>query len=557
MFKLLNKAFGMVLLVLLTTLNVQASTVDSTDFNEKAKQLRSEAKADNESCLSCHSSDSINKEWVTDRGRNIDLHVDTIHYNDSVHQGLSCQNCHKGADQAAFDEAPHRFEGETASRSCESCHSNAFHEIDEQLKSSHHTKTIINEFGNEFECEACHNAHSFKFPERTEDIAGSIKDANEACFSCHNDLKGYEKLTDKKMLDQDMAHWFLPEKNKHFDAVRCVDCHSAGEGSQLHTITPAEEAVSDCELCHSEDTAITSTLYRYRNENKAFSNLDKGLFDDGELIKINAKSIEERANKADSPLGYLNEKLLDDRYIIGATRIGWIDSLFGIALVAISLLLALHLRMRKLGSKAKIELEKTDTVMFPIGIRLWHNSNVLVFVTLLLTGLSMHFSLVAFEFSQYSHNVLGVVLIALWVLYLLYLLVSGQIKQYLPRKDFVSASIKQAKYYLIGIHKGEKNPAGHDPKKRLNPLQQVGYLSIVLGAFPLLILSGIGLFFNELLPEEILGYNGKELSVMVHVAMSHIMVLFIAAHVYLCTTGATVTEHFKSMLTGKLFKEKS
>lgn len=557
MFKLISKTFGVMVLVLLTAFCAQASSLQSQDFKEKARELRAQVTTDNESCLSCHGNESVNSEWKTERGRSLNLHVDTLHYNDSVHQNQNCQSCHQGADSSAFETAPHQFEDNMASRSCDSCHGEVFSEIDKQLESSHHTKTIVEKFGHEFECQACHNAHSFKFPQRAEDIVVSIHDSNEACFSCHNDLRGYEKLTDKKLLDQDMGHWFLPEKNKHFEAVRCVDCHSAGEGTQIHTITSAEDAVSDCKLCHNDDTALTSTLYKYSNETKAFSMLDKGIFDDSELIKKNAQAITERSDKADSPYGFINQKLLQGRYLIGATPIGWMDSLLGIALLAVLALLGLHLRMRKLGEKAKIELEKTDTIMFPTGIRLWHNTNVIVFVTLLVSGLSMHFSLIAFEFSQYIHNILGAALGLFWLLYLLYLLFSGQIKQYLPRKNFIADAIKQGAYYLKGIHKGEENPAGHDPDKRLNPLQQMGYLSIVFGAFPLLILSGIGLFFNELLPAEIFGFDGKTLTVMIHVGVAHVMLLFIAVHVYLCTTGVTPAEHFKSMLTGRLFKAKS
>lgn len=556
MFKLLNKTFGVVLVALLSVSYVQASSTESSDFKEHAKELRLDAKADNESCLSCHSSDSINTEWKTERGRTLDLHVDVLHYNDSVHKDLSCQSCHQGADEKAFEDAPHQFKDDMASKSCNSCHDKVFNEINDQIGSSHHTKTIVEEFGHKFECQACHNPHEFKFPERTEDITASIHDANEPCFACHNDLRGYEKLTDKKMLDQDMGHWFLPEKNKHFASVRCVDCHTAGEGTEIHTITPADEAISDCKVCHSEDSAINTSLYKYSNETKAFSMLDKGIFDDSDLVEKYSEAMEKEQGKPDSPYGFLNEKLLEGRYLIGSTRVDWMDSLLGIALVVTLLLLGVHLRMRKLGEKGKIELEKTDTVMFPVGVRLWHNSNVIVFVTLLLTGLSMHFSVVAFELSQYLHNILGAALIAFWILYLLYLLVSGQIKQYIPRKNFVADSIKQAAYYLKGIHKGEENPAGHDPKKRLNPLQQMGYLSIVLGAFPVLIISGLGLFFSELLPAQICGFDAKELVVMLHVATAYVMVLFIAAHVYLCTTGVTPSEHFKSMLTGRLFKRK-
>lgn len=558
MFKLINKIFGMVLFVILAAaFQVQASSVESNDFNERVSAIRAQAKTDNEACLTCHSRDDINREWKTERGRTLNLHTNIVDYNDSIHSGQSCSSCHEGADAASFEEAPHQFKDDLPSRSCDSCHDTVFQDINHQLENSHHTKTIVEEFGQKFECQACHNVHTFNLPTRTEDVAKSIEQTNQPCFACHNDLKGYEALTDKKLLDQKMAHWFLPEKNKHFAAVRCVDCHSAGNGAQVHTITPVEDAVDDCQVCHSEDSAITSSLYKYSNEQKAFSMLNKGIFDDAELLQKNAKLITQHNGNPDSPYGFINQKLLDDGYLIGATPIKWIDSLFGLVLAVTLLLLAFHGMLRLLGKREKVVLEKTDKVMFPFGVRLWHNSNVIVFVILILTGLSMHFStLLGFEISQYSHNILGAVLIVQWLLYILYLILSGQIKQYLPRRDFVSAALKQAKFYLKDIYSGAENPAGHDPKKRLNPLQQMGYLPILLVAFPLLIVSGIALFFNELLPEQIFGVDGKTMVVMLHVAMSHIMVLFIAAHVYLCTTGATVSEHFKSMITGKLFKAK-
>ncbi|MGR5148044.1 cytochrome b/b6 domain-containing protein [Photobacterium alginatilyticum] len=556
MLKINSKTFGMVLLAAMFACHTQAGPAGTDNFGDQARELRAQTADENAQCLSCHASDTINDEWKSERGRTLDLHTDVVGYNDSVHKDQSCLNCHEGANDSAFEEAPHQFKDDVISRSCDSCHNTVFQDINHQLETSHHTKTIVEQFGHQFECQECHNAHTFNFPGRTEDIANSIEQANEPCFACHNDLQGYEKLTDKKLLDQDMAHWFLPEKNKHFSAVRCVDCHSEGEGVKLHTITPVEDAVRDCKLCHNEDSAITTTLYKYSNEQKAFSMLDKGIFDDSTLLEQNADAIAAEKGKADSPYGFMNEKLLDDRYLIGATPIGWVDAIFGIALLVTLSLLAFHARLRKLGQRDKVELVKTSTVMFPVGVRLWHNTNVIVFIILLLTGLSMHFSVVAFEFAQNSHNILGAVLIVLWGLYLIYLVVSGQIKQYLPRPNFVRDSIRQAQFYLKGIFSGDENPAGHEPKKRLNPLQQMGYLSIVFAAFPLLILSGIALFFNELLPKEIIGFDGKTLMVILHVTMSHVMVLFIAAHVYLCTTGTTISEHFMSMITGRLFKVK-
>lgn len=531
---------------------VQAGQTNSQTeaFYSQADQLRQEALQQNEYCLSCHGKEDITTQWKTDRGRTLQLYVSAVDYRKSVHSGKSCQSCHEGDGPDAFASAPHKFAKSTP-KDCQSCHGNYFGDIYEQSTHSYHTKAII-EKGKPFPCSSCHNAHTFNIPARTEEIPASIAQSNERCLQCHSDLRGYEALTDKKLLDQNMAHWFLPKKEQHFKSVRCVDCHAGEQGTQPHTILPVKDIEVDCTYCHSKTTALNTKLNKYRHEQAAFSLLQKGLFDDAELLEKNAVVIASRKGQPDSVLGFMNAGLLDSKYITGITQTPWLNGKFLELMAAIVLLIGIHTALRATGTKAVSE-HGPEVTMFPLLVRIWHWINVILFFTLLVTGFSMHFGGgVPFESAQSTHAIFALALIGLWVLYVFYLLLSGQIMQYLPRKDFIAASISQAKYYMYGIYKGQKNPAGHIPEKRLNPLQQMAYLGVLFILLPVLLVSGIALFFPQAIPLELMGMNGKRFLALLHTGAAFMAVAFIVVHLYLCTTGQSIFTLVRSMITGKM-----
>ncbi len=317
------------MLALLTAGAVQA-TDDTTgqieQFYSQANQLRHEALQQNEMCFSCHGKSNITTQWKTDRGRTLQLYVDPVVYRNSAHSGQNCQSCHEGDGKDAFAGTPHKLKSEQ-NKDCQACHDNYFQDIYEQNARSYHTKAIV-EKGKPFPCFSCHNAHSFRLPTRTEDIPGNITQANERCLQCHSDLRGYQKLTDKKLLDQDMGHWVLPNKDRHFVSVRCVDCHSETQGENVHVVMALKETRVDCDYCHSKSSAMTTTLYKYRNEQRAYSMVKKGLFEDGELYAKNAELIAARTGRPDSALGFMNANLLDNRYITGITQTPWLNATF-------------------------------------------------------------------------------------------------------------------------------------------------------------------------------------------------------------------------------------
>jgi hypothetical protein len=79
--------------------------------------------------------------------------------------------------------------------------------------------------------------------------------------------------------------------------VRCLDCHSSYEPPvRSHAILPKEQAVRDCVACHAKDTVLRQKLYRYQR-------------------------VQETASR-----GFLNAALVNESYVIGATRNRVVDT---------------------------------------------------------------------------------------------------------------------------------------------------------------------------------------------------------------------------------------
>jgi len=67
---------------------------------------------------------------------------------------------------------------------------------------------------------------------------------------------------------------------------------------------------------------------------------------------------------------------------------------------------------------------------------------------------------------------------------------------------------------------------------------------------PLVIISGIGLFFPDMLPDKIFGIGGIHFTDLVHILSGFIISIFMMVHIYFCTIGKTPLSNFKSMIDG-------
>ena len=129
-------------------------------------------------------------------------------------------------------------------------------------------------------------------------------------------------------------------------------------------------------------------------------------------------------------------------------------------------------------------------------------------------------------------------------------LTTGEWRQYVPTTRLLRA---QAEYYLIGVFHGAPHPTRRTPLSKLNPLQKLVYLSLKILVIPIMAVSG-GLYMFYRYPQrygiEALNVHGLRTIAVVHTAGAFCLVAFVVAHVYLITTGRTLTSNLKAMITG-------
>ncbi len=194
--------------------------------------------------------------------------------------------------------------------------------------------------------------------------------------------------------------------------------------------------------------------------------------------------------------------------------------------------------------------------LLPLWIRLWHWSNALLIITLSVTGFSLHFAdpklpLVEFSLAARLHQVAGVALVALYAFFVVANLVTGNWWQYIPKPPgIIERCWVQAKWYMFGIFRGEPHPYRVSEETNFNALQALSYWFIMYMVMPLMLLSGLLFLFPEFAPDRVFGFDGLLPVAVVHYLTGAVIVMFMIAHIYLGTTGTTVTSMFKTMING-------
>jgi len=198
----------------------------------------------------------------------------------------------------------------------------------------------------------------------------------------------------------------------------------------------------------------------------------------------------------------------------------------------------------------------TRIYLLPPWIRLWHWTNALLIITLAVTGYSLHFAdpnlwLVPFSLAAKLHDIAGISLVALYAFFVVANIVSGNWWQYVPKPPGVlHRCVVQARYYAWGIFKGEPHPYPPTREANFNALQALVYWFIMYLVLPTVLVSGLVFLYPEFAPDRLFGLDGLLPVAILHVLSGTAIVLFMLAHMYLGTTGVTLTSLFKMMVTG-------
>jgi thiosulfate reductase cytochrome b subunit len=196
--------------------------------------------------------------------------------------------------------------------------------------------------------------------------------------------------------------------------------------------------------------------------------------------------------------------------------------------------------------------------LYPKWIRAWHVINALMFLILIVTGISMQYTdkentayVVGFAKAVKWHNFTALVLTINYVIFILGNAFAGNGKYYKIKKEkFFSDLMSQMKYYAFGMFRGEKHPFPVTMERKFNPLQKFSYVLAMYCAMPVLILSGILLLFPEIALDSVFGMNGLVISDVLHIATGFFLSIFMIIHIYTCTLGAKPSSLFKGMLSG-------
>jgi thiosulfate reductase cytochrome b subunit len=196
--------------------------------------------------------------------------------------------------------------------------------------------------------------------------------------------------------------------------------------------------------------------------------------------------------------------------------------------------------------------------LHPLPIRIWHWVNALAFILLIVTGAQVRFGnvmhLFSFETAVTIHSLTGFILVGNYFIWLVYYLLTGNIKIYIPPLnhpvEFAKKAIVQAKFYGGGIMVGSHNPHHSTPDHKFNPMQQVSYLMIMALLIPLQLITGLLLWDPKLFSPVVNLVGGIQIIEIVHVLLWIFFSAFIIVHFYLATLGHTTWAHIIAMFTG-------
>jgi hypothetical protein len=301
-------------------------------INKDTSTFVSPFHSDNERCFKCHGQGKY--EYTNETlGRQIkalmysEIVIKREDFYRSNHKSFSCTDCHSEEYLKFPHEGKLRMEQKY---NCIDCHGGDekfanyhFEEIEAEYKKSTHFK--LEEDG--FSCWKCHDPHTYRISVRNSDnLKETIAYDNAICLNCHSDFNHFQLLSDRKEINIIQKHGWLPNQASHFKNVRCIECHTKiNDSIQVsHYILPKTEAVKRCNECHSQNSILMASLYKF----------------------------ESKAQRRD---GFFNGIILNESYVIGANRNEYLNMLSLILFIGMIGVISVHIffRIRKVSKLFK------------------------------------------------------------------------------------------------------------------------------------------------------------------------------------------------------------
>ncbi len=184
--------------------------------------------------------------------------------------------------------------------------------------------------------------------------------------------------------------------------------------------------------------------------------------------------------------------------------------------------------------------------------RFWHWTQATLILFLALTGFEVHgsFTFFGYEKAVYYHQLGSMFLLSLIVFAIFWHFTTGEWKQYIPTTKKLKDQIL---YYISGIFKSEKHPTQKTTLSKLNPLQILVYLGFKLILIPLIVITGILYMFHKHVESNtVITISNIKLEpiALLHTLGAFLLIAFLIVHIYMTTTGHTITSNISAMITG-------
>lgn len=197
-------------------------------------------------------------------------------------------------------------------------------------------------------------------------------------------------------------------------------------------------------------------------------------------------------------------------------------------------------------------MAKKLVYIYPGFERFWHWMQAILIFFLAFTGFEIHGSVEFFGFREAVryHNIAAYMFLGLIIFAIFWHLTTGQWKQYIPTFDNIKG---QLNYYLFDIFKNAPHPTKKTVISKLNPLQKIVYFGLKILVIPMSVTSGLLYMFYRYPSKygvEAINIQSLEFIAVFHTIAAFLLISFIMMHLYLITTGETITSNLQAMLTG-------
>lgn len=197
-------------------------------------------------------------------------------------------------------------------------------------------------------------------------------------------------------------------------------------------------------------------------------------------------------------------------------------------------------------------MSKKEVYVYKAFERFWHWMQAMLIFFLTFTGFEIHgtYNFFGFKDAVQYHNVAAYMLIILIVFAIFWHLTTGEWKQYVPTLQNIKA---QLDYYIFGIFRNAPHPTKKTVLSKLNPLQKLTYFGLKVLVIPVSVTTGLLYMFYRYPSRtgiESINIQTLEVVAIIHTIAAILLIVFIVTHLYLITTGESITSNLRAMLTG-------